>query len=153
MLRKLPQNIEVSLQKIHYTETREGIKKWDLIADKAEFDKKRDVTHLTGVRLIVTGSRATGDITVTAPVADYHNTSKDVTLDGQVEARSVSGMVFTASNVTYIAARAMITTPSRVRFSDGKLVLEGVGMEFKPETKNIKILSNVTADIMPRASK
>src|SRR5512142_913132 len=88
MLRKLPQNIEVSLQKIHYTETRDGKKKWDLIADKAEFDKKREVTHLTGVRLVVAGSSSTGDITVTAPVADYHNSSKDVTLEGQVEARS-----------------------------------------------------------------
>jgi LPS export ABC transporter protein LptC len=153
MFRKLPRNIDVSLQKIHYTETREGMKKWDLVADKAEFDKKRDVTHLTGVRLVVAGSGTTGEITLTAPVADYHNLSKDVTMDGEVVAKSASGMEFTTSNVTYVAASSLITTPSRVIFTNGKLTLEGVGMEFKPATKNVRILNNVTATIMPRAGK
>ena len=153
LLRKLPQNIDVSLQKIHFTETGDEKKKWDLVADKAEYDKKRELTHLTGVRLVVTGSHATGEITLTAPVANYHNISKDVTLDGPVEAKSASGMEFATSNVTYNAARSLITTSSRVRFTDGKLTLEGVGMEFKPETKNIRILNNVTANILPGARK
>jgi len=153
LLRKLPKNIEVSLQKIHFTETREGIKKWDLVAEKAEYDKRRDVTHLTGVRLVVAGNSTSGEITLTAPAAEYHNNSKDVIMDGQIEARSASGMVFTTSNVKYIASRSLITTSDRVRFADGKLTLEGVGMEYRPETRNLKILSKVTADIMPGAVK
>ncbi len=153
LLRKLPQNIDVSLQKIHLTETRNGTKKWDLVADQAEFDKRRDVTHLTGVRLVVAGDRATGDITMTAPQADYHNTSRDVTLAGKVEAKSVSGMEFTAEGATYDAARSLITTPSRIRFTDRRMTLEGTGMEFKPETRNVRILSKVTANIVPGAAR
>ncbi len=153
MLRKLPKNIEISLQKIHFTETREGVKKWDLVADKADYDKKKDVTHLSGVRLVVTGERSTGEITLTAPQADFHNTTKDVKLDGEVVAKSASGMEFTTSDVSYIAARSLIKTSSRVKFADGKLTLEGVGMEFKPETKNVRILSGVIASIRPRGGK
>ena len=153
LLRKLPQNIEVSLQKIHFTETRDGMKKWDLVADKAEYDKKGEVTHLTGVRLVVAGEHATGDITLTAPRADYHNVSKDVTMDGNIVAKSASGMEFTASNATYIAARSMIVSSDRVSFTDGKLKLEGVGMEFMPQTKNVRILNKVTANIMPGTGK
>ena len=153
LLRKLPKNIEVSLQKIHFTETRDGMKKWDLVADKADYDKKGEITHLTGVRLVVAGEHATGDITLTAPRADYHNVSKDVTMDGNIVARSASGMEFTASNATYIAARSMIVSSDRVSFTDGKLKLEGVGMEFTPQTKNVRILSKVTANIMPRTGK
>ncbi|HEX9024794.1 MAG TPA: LPS export ABC transporter periplasmic protein LptC [Geobacteraceae bacterium] len=153
MLRKLPKNIEISLQKIHFTETRDGAKKWDLVADKAEYDKKQDVTHLSGVRLVVTGDRSIGEITLTAPRADFHNSTKDVRLDGEVVAKSASGMEFTASNVSYLAARSLIKTSSPVKFSDGKLTLEGVGMEFKPETKNVRILSRVIASIIPRRGK
>ena len=153
LLRKLPKNIDVSLQKIHYTETREGVKKWDLVAEKADYDKSREVTRLTDVRLVVAGNGSTGEITLTAPVADYHNTTKDVTLNGQVEARSVSGMEFTTSDVKYIAASSLLKTSNPVKFTDGKLTLEGVGMEFKPATKNVRVLSKVTANILPRAGK
>lgn len=153
LLRKLPKNIEVSLRKIHLTETRDGMKKWDLVADKADYDKNGEVTHLSGVRLVVASGNATGDITLTAPLAHYHNVSKDIRMDGNVVAKSASGMEFTADNATYIAARSLIMTPGRVSFSDGKLKLDGVGMEFTPKTKNIRILNQVTANIMPGSGK
>ena len=153
LLRKLPKNIDVSLKKIHFTETREGIKKWDLVADKAEFNKKMEVTHLTGVRLTIAAGGNMGDITLTAPRADYYNITRDVRLDGKVIAKSSSGMEFTLENAEYIAARSVIVSSGRVRFTDGKLTMEGVGMEFKPETKNFRILSGVTANIVPGAGK
>jgi LPS export ABC transporter protein LptC len=153
LLRKLPKNIDVSLQKIHYTETKDGVKKWDLVADKADYEKRLEITHLSGIRLVVAGGGTTGDITLTAPRADYHNISRDVTLDGKVVAKSASGMEFTANGASYIAARSVILTSSRVRFTDGKLTLEGVGMEFTPETKNVRLLNNVTAHFIPGASK
>jgi len=153
LLRKLPQNIDVALRKVHFTETRDGIKKWDLVADQAEYDKGREVTHLTGVRLVVAGGRATGDITLTAGRADYHNITRDVRLVGKVVAKSVSGMEFTTESAAYIAARSVITTSSRVKFADGTLTVEGVGMEFKPETKNIRVFNEVTAFITPEAGR
>jgi len=153
LLRKLPKNIDVSLKKIHFTETREGIKKWDLVADKAEFDKSKEVTHLTGVRLTIAAGGNMGDITLTAPRADYYNITRDVRLDGKIIANSSSGMEFTLENAEYIAARSVIVSSGRVRFTDGKLTMEGVGMEFKPETKNFRILTGVTANIVPGAGK
>jgi len=153
LLRKLPQNIDVALRKVHFTETRDGIKKWDLVADQAEYDKGRDVTHLTGVRLVVAGGRATGDITLTAGRADYYNGTRDVRLVDKVVAKSDSGMEFTTESAAYIAARSVITTSSRVKFADGTLTVEGVGMELKPETKNIRVFNEVTAFITPEAGR
>jgi lipopolysaccharide export system protein LptC len=148
LIRKLPKNIDVSIKKVHLTETRDGVEKWDLVSDKAEFNKEKEVTHLTGVRLVIAGGKTTGDITLTAPQADYHNISRDVDLKGRVMAKSASGMEFTTDGARYIADRAVIVSSGKVRFSDGKLTLEGVGMEFKPGTKNFRILSGVTADIL-----
>ncbi|MGA2151978.1 MAG: LPS export ABC transporter periplasmic protein LptC [Geobacteraceae bacterium] len=153
LLRKLPKNIDVSLQKIHFTETGDEKKKWDLVADKADYDKKWEVTHLTGVRLVVAGDSSMGDITLTANRADYHHITKDVTLNGEVVSRSASGMEFTTSSAAYNAARSVITSSRPFRFIDGRLTLEGVGMEFLTETKNLRVLSRVTAIIMPGAGK
>jgi LPS export ABC transporter protein LptC len=153
LLRKLPLNIDVSLKKIHFTDTKDGIKKWDLVADKADYDKGREITHLSSVHLVVTGGGTTGDITLTAPRADYHNISRDVTLDGKVVVKSASGMEFTANGASYIAARSVILTSSRVRFTNGGLTLEGVGMELQTETENLRLLSKVIANIVPGAGK
>ena len=94
-----------------------------------------------------------GDITLTAPRAEYHNITRDVRMDGKVIAKSSSGMEFTTEDAEYIAARGVIVSSGRVTFTDGKLTMEGVGMEFKPETKNIRILNGVTANIEPGAGK
>lgn len=152
-LPQLAKNVDVSLRKIHYTETKQGVKQWDLVADKVELDKERDKARLTGIQLVVVGNRQTGDITITADQGEFFNKTKDVQLVGNVVARSVSGMEFTTSQAAYRAARSMIESPARVKFTDGKLTLEGVGMELMTVTRNIRILRDVTADIRPGARR
>ncbi len=152
-LPQLAKNVDISLGKIHYTETKQGVKQWDLVADKVEYDKEGEKARLAGIQLVVAGNRQTGDITITADKGEFSNKTKDVELMGNVVARSASGMEFTTSQAAYRAARSMIESPARVRFTDGKLTLEGVGMELMTATRNIRILRDVTADIRPEARR
>jgi lipopolysaccharide export system protein LptC len=149
VLPSLPKNIDVSLQKIHYTETKAGVKKWDLVADKAEFDRVGDVVRLAGIRLEVAAGGKTGDIVLTSDRGDYFTKSKNVDLVGNVTAKSGSGMEFVTDRVSYLAAKSLIRTVDPVRFSDGNMKVQGIGMEFFVETKTLKILSKVTADFVP----
>lgn len=153
LIPNLPKNIDVSLQKIHYSETRDGIKKWDLVADKADYDKVNDIIHLANVRLVVLGAGESGDITLTADRADYLSAKKDVNLSGNVVAKSASGMVFTTGHAEYASAQSMIHTTDRVKFVDKGLTVEGQGMECMTETKKIKVLHDVTATYVPGAGK
>ena len=125
----LPRNVEISLSKIHYTETKNGIKQWDLFAEKGEYDKTRDVTRLTGVRLVLHERGERGDITLVSDQADYFNASKDVALSGNVVAKSESGMEFTTGRASYESNRSVVVTDDRVRFTDGGMSVTGVGME------------------------
>ncbi|HEY6838038.1 MAG TPA: LPS export ABC transporter periplasmic protein LptC [Geobacteraceae bacterium] len=146
---KFSPTADISLQKLHYTETKKGKKQWDLTADKADYVREKEVTRLTGVRLVVAGTASTGDITLTAERADYHNKSGDVELTGNVRAKSVSGMEFTSNSAAYVAARSMIVTPDHVRFSDGMLSVEGVGMELAIDSRTVRVLHEVTANVTP----
>jgi LPS export ABC transporter protein LptC len=152
-LPKLPGSIDVAMQKIHYTETRNGIKKWDLLGDQATYDKEREVVHLTRVRLLVAAGGKMGDITLTADRADYDSRSKDVKLVGNVEAKSASGLKFTTTSVTYLSGRSMIKTDDRVKLSDRRLAVDGVGMELMTVTKDLKIMKDVTASVTRGAGK
>jgi LPS export ABC transporter protein LptC len=153
LLPKLPKNIDVSLQKIHYTETKGGLKKWDLVADKAEYGKVDELIRLAVIRLEVAGSGKEKELVLTANKGTYQTTSKNVNLIGNVVAKSASGMVFTTGQAAYAAARSMVHTADRVKFSDGSLTVEGRGMEFLVEQKKMKILQDVTASFIPGTGK
>jgi len=150
---KLPLKVDVSLQRVHYTETKGGVKRWDLSADRAEYNKEADSTVLSGVRLIVTGEAATGELQITAERADYHNGTRDVLLSGNVHGHSGSGIDFTTSRVNYIAARSQLETAEPVRFSDGSLQLEGVGMEFQTQTRRFRLMKDVSAVYRPQGAR
>lgn len=152
-VRKLPVQVDVSLQKVHYTETTQGVKRWDLSADRAEFNKQNDVTVLFGVRLVVNGGADTGDLLVTADRADYHNATRDVTLSGNVVGKTGKGMSFSAPQLTYLAARSRLETNQRVRLIDRGVELEGVGMQFDTQTRRFKLMKDVSAVYRSRGTK
>ena len=87
VLPSLPKNIDVSLQKIHYTETKSGVKKWDLLADKAEYDRAGDVVRMSGIRLDVALAGKPGEVILTSARADYFTRTRDVVLTGNVAAK------------------------------------------------------------------
>ena len=149
---KLPLKVDVSLQRVHYTETRAGVKRWDLSADRAEFNKDTDSTTLSGVRLVVAGEAATGDLQITADRADYQNATRDVRLSGNVHGQSAKGMEFTTTRVAYVAARSLLVTSDAVRFRDAGLQLEGVGMEFETQTRRLRLMKDVSAVYRPQGA-
>ncbi|HJV34449.1 LPS export ABC transporter periplasmic protein LptC [Geomonas sp.] len=150
---KLPVQVDVSLQKIHYTETKEGAKRWDLSAERADYNKETDTTSLSKVKLVVDGGDHVGELQVTADRAQYHNNTRDVLLEGNVRGVGSKGVEFTAPRITYLAARSLLQSADRVHFVDGGLELEGVGMEFQTKTRRLKLLKDVTAVYRPQVAR
>lgn len=151
-VRKLPLQVDVSLQRVHYTETKGGTKRWDLSADRAEYNKQTDTTSLTGVRFVVAGEKGAGELQITADRADYRNGTRDVRLVGKVHG-SGSEMEFSTSRLTYVAARSQLETGAPVSFRDAGLQLEGVGMEFHTQTRKLRLLRDVSATYRPQGAQ
>jgi len=152
-VRKLPVQVDISLSKFHYTETKQGAKRWELSAELAEYNKEADRTTLTGVSLMVVGDGATGDMRITADRAEYENSTRDVTLIGNVKGKSEKGMGFSTSRVTYVAARSQLETTERVRLFDAGSELEGVGMKFHTQTRRLKLMKDVSAVYNKRGAR
>jgi lipopolysaccharide export system protein LptC len=152
-VRKLPVQVDLSLKGIHYTEEKQGVKRWDLSAERAEFNKKTDTTSLVGVRLLIAGGPGVGELEVRADRADYHNGTKDVALVGNVQGQSRKGMEFSTSRLTYVAARSQLETAEPVRFRDAGLELQGVGMQLHTQTRKFKLLKDVSAVYRPQGGR
>jgi LPS export ABC transporter protein LptC len=152
-VRKLPVQVDLSLKGVHFTEVKQGVKRWDLSAERAEYNKKTDTTSLAGVRFLIAGGPGLGEIEVKADRADYHNGSRDVALVGNVQGRSNKGMEFSTSRMTYVAARSQLETAQPVRFRDVGVELEGVGMQFHTQTRKFKLLKDVSAVYRPQGGR
>jgi LPS export ABC transporter protein LptC len=146
-------NVEVSLNKIHYTESKNGLKKWDLVAEKAEYDKVKEITSLNSVRMVVAGGSKTGDLTLEADRALFDNRSKNVVLAGNVRGRSKEGLEIVTESVTYVSVDSILKSSDRVWMSDGNITVKGTGLEFHTDSKVFRLLKDVDATVGGRKVK
>ena len=51
ILDALPKNVDLALKKIDYTETRDGVRRWNLTADSAEYNVKSGTTVVQNVSM------------------------------------------------------------------------------------------------------
>jgi len=146
----LPQQVphaEVTVKGIRFTEGKGGRNVVELVAATGDFDRTRNVTRLTKVRLVFTGERPKDAMTVTANDAEYDNATRDVRLRGAVLAKGASGAEFRTGQLDYLAAKGIIRSPDRVSFTDGSLSVEGVGLEGTVPGRSVRIMRDVTAQI------
>ena len=145
LLSKLPKNIDVSLKQIHYSEEKDGKKKWDLLADKAEYDKGGELVHLSLIHLTIPPDGDAGEAVVTSDRADYNTKTRDVELIGNVVAKGASDMEFTTGRISFDNAKGVLRTTDRVKFTKGNLTVDGVGLELVLDRKKAKVLKQVEA--------
>jgi len=127
--KQLPQNIDVALNNARFTEMRDGVTVWELVADRAEYDKTGDVAYLSNVHMVFAKNRSNGTITVTASKGEYANASRNVRLRGKVHMVTESGMVFDTDSLDYLAGPSLFQTAVRVDFHHERLSLAAIGME------------------------
>lgn len=138
---------DLALQGIRFTETRNGSTKWILLANRADYDTEQSLVHLVGVKLNLLAGGPAGDIFLTAAQAEYNSATKDVLLRGGVKATSSSGMEFTTASVRFLAGPELLTTDDSVKYSDGDIMVEGTGMEYRVASARLRVKDDVTAHV------
>ena len=126
--RQIPQNIDVSLQKAHFSEIRDGIVVWELIADRAEYDKSGEMAYLTGIRMEFAKSPSAGKIVVTAKTGEYSSKTRNVRLKGNVNVQTEAGAQFSTESIDYLAAGSQLVSSESVTFRHHRLELRARGM-------------------------
>jgi LPS export ABC transporter protein LptC len=150
--KQLPQNIDVALNNARFTEMRDGVTVWELVANRAEYDKTGDVVYLSDVRMIFAKNRTNGNITVTASKGEYVNASKNVRLWGKVHVVTESGMVFDTESLDYLAGPSLFRTSERVDFHHERLSLNAVGMELDTKGETSRFFKLVDAVVKASVS-
>lgn len=145
---QLPRNIDVALSKARFTEVRDGVTAWELVAERAEYDKTGDIAYLSDIHMVYAKSHTNGAITVTASKGEYSAASRNIHLQGAVHAVSESGMTFDTESLDYLAERSMFTTAAPVRFQHERLSLAARGMELHARTETSRFPASVDAVVI-----
>jgi len=142
---QLPHNIDVALHNARFSEMREGTTVWELVAERAEYDKTGAVAYLSDIHMVYAKSRTNGSITLTASKGEYSNTSKDIRLRGKVHVVTESGIIFDSESLDYLAGPSLFRTAERVDFQSERLSLSATGMEFFAKTETSRFFNSVDA--------
>ena len=146
---RMPQNIDISLRTVRYSETRDGVNKWVLEAQQADVEQKNSFIHLANPHFIVYLDRQPGTVTVTAGRADYNHKTRNVTLCDKVVATTDTGMDVETTQVFYNNERSLLTTDDHIKMVHRNALIEGDGMELNTTRGTVRLLRNVTATLKP----
>lgn len=144
---QLPQNIDVAMQNARFSEMRNGATVWELVADRAEYDKSGDVVYLSNIRMDFARTSTAGAITVTAAKGEYSSKSNNVKLRGKVHVTTESSASFDTESIDYQAARSQFRTSETVEFHHQRLALSAQGMELNVKDQKARFHKAIDATL------
>lgn len=126
---QLPQNVDIALKQARFTEIKDGLVDWELVADRVEYDKSGEIARLAGgIKMDFVKNNTRGAIKVTADSGEYLTNSKNIRLHGNVHVVTEDGVDFKTEQIDYTASISQFKTTEMVNFSQERLKLSATGM-------------------------
>lgn len=147
LIEALPKNVDVALKGIDYTETRNGVRRWHLLADSADYNVTDGYTLIRDVFMTFFDEQGEQIATLKAQTGELHTESKEVTARGEVVLESVRGYVFYSDYLDFFEAGRLITTDAPIRILSDNLELTGTGLKFDVDKHAYQVLGQVKARI------
>lgn len=147
LIEALPKNVDIVLKGIDYTETRDGVRRWHLLADSADYNVKEGRTLIRDVFMTFFDEQGEQIATLKSQTGELHSEHKEVTARGEVVVESVRGYVFYSDYLDFSEAARLITTDAPIRMLSDEMELTGTGLRFDVDKHAYQVLGQVKARI------
>lgn len=133
---------EITLRELVITETREGKKFWEVYADSGRYDNGSNVAILKNI----TGNFYDGDkviLSLSSPTATYDNNTKEIKLQGGVEAMNDKNVYLRADEVSWKGAKNNIVASGNVKIiRENQVMTVSDKSVFNTDFSNLEISGN-----------
>ncbi len=147
-LKIIPENVDVQVKNVVYTDVGAEGTKWELIADTGTYLKKENKALFDRVRVkLVLSDGQT--MLMTGDKGIFGTESKNVDISGHVVIITDKGDRITMDELHYTDADKTFRTDSKVFHENNRMKLEGKGMNLSLITREMKLMSAVKAFIKP----
>ena len=137
---------DLKLDRVRYTETREGIKEWELEAASAQYFKDESTVILEKVKATFFGKNQETYVLV-GEKGRFNTQTRAVEMFGGVELDSSDGYHFRTQSLKYQADKRELSTPDPVEGKGPQIRVEGIGMIVELDRQRLQILSQVNTTL------
>ncbi len=134
---------DLKLDRVHYLETREGVKEWELEAVSAVYFKDDNSIVLEKVRAVFYGKDQESYVLL-GEKGKYNTQTKVIEVSDGVKIDSSQGYRLRTRSLTYQAEQRELRTSDPVEMKGPDLEVTGVGMVVDLNRQRVKILGGVT---------
>ncbi|OEU73713.1 MAG: LPS export ABC transporter periplasmic protein LptC [Desulfuromonadales bacterium C00003068] len=139
----LPDNVDIALDNIDYTETRGDQPFWRLQADSVSHEPQRQEARLENVSMTIYNQGEFGDIKLTARNGKWFSETGNVELVGDVVVKSDQGIALYCQQLFYDNKAELITSESPVRLVAKDMETKGQGLQVLLPKQRMVILDQV----------
>lgn len=145
LLEKMAETVDLQAKNVHYTQVGSAGMTWEIDADSASYQKKGEVAlfEKVRIRLVMKDGRV---FVMRGDRGRMDTLSRDVAIEGNVEALSENGDRLTTERLVYSDNRRRIETDLPVVMDNGKMRVRGVGMVLDLKGETLALLSHVRSE-------
>lgn len=149
IVKALPEGIDVSLQDIDYTHIEDGRARWRLVARQVERQAKSSTLVVSSPQMSFYDEQGEVKGSLQAVSGKVSEDYRKVRLKDEVVLKNDSGYTLYADRLTYDHDAQTVTTDSLVRLESKGLHLEGRGLVFHVQTKQLQLNEQVEGVFKP----
>lgn len=146
---------DLQLKKVKYTETREGVKEWELEAFSVGYFQEEGIVVCEKVKATFFSENEVS-YTLTGVQGKFHTKTKVIEVSGGVKIDSTDGYHLRTSSIKYLAEKKELITADLVEMEGPRFKVEGQGMIVDINRQRVKVLNQVRtvfADIDIKGNK
>lgn len=149
ILTTLPQDIDLALDNLNYTETQDDRKRWTLVADRAEYLRSSNLVRLNPVQLTFYEAGAFGDLTLTATHGELQEDTRQLDIWGDVVIVGEGGERLQTESLRYDDQRRQLSTAAPIHYWAPRMELTGVGLLVDIEKNTMRVKKDVRMLLLP----
>ncbi len=149
ILSMLPENIDLAVADLHYTQNEEGLRRWTLDADTAEYDRDSGLATLTVVRLLFYEAGQFGDVNLKADQGQLEQETRQVDVWGNVTVETENGEQLFTERLHYDDQTRQLSTEDPIKFLSADIELTGTGLKVDIDQGHMLVKENVRMILYP----
>lgn len=134
---------DLQLKKVKYTETREGVKEWELEAFSVGYFQEEGVVVCEKVKATFFSQNAVS-YTLTGVQGKFHIKTKVIEVFGGVKIDSTDGYHLRSPSIKYLAEKRELVTADLVEMEGPRFKVAGQGMIVDIDRQRVKVLNQVS---------
>lgn len=129
ILAALPKQVDLSLEKMHYTQNEDGQRRWTLSADKVEYQRDNSQALLEKVHLVLYRAGQFGEVILDAGQGRLEQAEQQIEVWDHVVIRTSRQEQLFTEKLHYDGRRQRLSTDEPIRLQTPQLKLTGKGLQ------------------------